>query len=268
MPWFRVDDGFYSSRKVTQIARADRWPAIGLWTIAGTWSAKELTDGFVPDYQLEELGGRVVDADNLVRVGLWVRVEGGYEFSNWGEYQPTKAEIEAQREKEAERKRKWRESRESQRESRGTDAGQDAGHQQASGPPDPTPPDPTRPGPAPLLVAPDRKPNVSASGTRLTDDWTPSPELLEWARAERTDLDPEKQADAFRDYWIAQPASKGRKSDWDRTFKNWIRNARGQSSGYQPKPSQSDKFHDTLALGREVQAELDALGGFELKGIA
>ena len=32
--------------------------------------------------------------------------------------------------------------------------------------------------------------------------------------------------------------------------------------------SQSEKFHDTLALGREVQAELDALGGFELKGIA
>lgn len=154
MPWFRVDDGFYSSRKVTQIARADRWPAIGLWTIAGTWSAKELTDGFVPDYQLEELGGRVVDADNLVRVGLWVRVEGGYEFSNWGEYQPTKAEIEAQREKEAERKRKWRESRESQRESRGTDAGRDAGHQAESGHPDPTPPDPARPGPAPLIDMP------------------------------------------------------------------------------------------------------------------
>lgn len=108
----------------------------------------------------------------------------------------------------------------------------------------------------------------SASGTRLTDDWTPSPELLTWARAERSDLDAEKQADAFRDYWMAQPGQRGRKSDWDRTFKNWIRNARGQSSGYAPKPSQSDKFHDTLALGREVQAELDALGGFELKGIA
>lgn len=156
MPWFRVDDGFYSSRKVTQIPRTDRWPAIGLWTIAGTWSAKELTDGFVPDYQLEELGGRVVDADNLVRVGLWVRVDGGYEFSNWGEYQPTKAEIEAQREKEAERKRKWRESRESQRESRGTDAGRDAGHQQASGHPDPTRPDPALPITTDVVTVPDR----------------------------------------------------------------------------------------------------------------
>ena len=145
MPWFRVDDGFYSSRKVTQIPRAERWGAIGLWTIAGTWSAKELTDGFIPDYQLEELGGRESDADNLVRTGLWLRVEGGFEFSNWGEYQPTKAETEAAREKEAERKRKWRESRQ---ESRGTDTGQDAGHQQASGHPDPTRPDPARPDPS------------------------------------------------------------------------------------------------------------------------
>ena len=168
MPWFRVDDGFYSSRKVTQIPRAERWPAIGLWTIAGTWSAKELTDGFVPDYQLEELGGRESDADKLVHVGLWVRVQGGYEFSNWGEYQPTKAEIEAQREKEAERKRKWRESRESQRESRGTDAGQDAGHQRVSGHPDPTRPDPTRPTSTDVDVS-SRRDDVDSLCTLLAD---------------------------------------------------------------------------------------------------
>lgn len=143
MPWFRVDDGFYSSRKVTQIPRSQRWSAIGLWTIAGTWSAKELTDGFVPDYQLDELGGLAADAESLVRVGLWDAVDGGFQFANWGEYQPTKKEVEESRKKEAERKRKWRESRD---QSRGTKPGRDAGQSAESEHPDPTRPDPTRPG--------------------------------------------------------------------------------------------------------------------------
>jgi hypothetical protein len=109
----------------------------------------------------------------------------------------------------------------------------------------------------------------TARGTRLSDSWLPSSELIEWARVERTDIDPVKEADAFRDYWLSQPAQRGVKLDWDRTFKNWIRNARGRG-GQPSKPSQSDKFHATLQMGRDLQAQLDAqaLAGSTLREIA
>lgn len=29
--------------------------------------------------------------------------------------------------------------------------------------------------------------------------------------------------DEFRDYWIAQPGQKGVKTDWDATWRNWVR---------------------------------------------
>ena len=39
MAWFKVDDGFHSSRKVLSIPRRSRLAAIGAWTIAGAWCA-------------------------------------------------------------------------------------------------------------------------------------------------------------------------------------------------------------------------------------
>lgn len=108
--WYKVDDGFHSSHKVLSIPRSVRLPAVGLWTLAGAWSADQELDGFIPGFMVTELGGtpRVVTA--LVKAGLWDEVDpDGYQYRNWGEYQPTRAELEASRAKEAERKRRYRE---------------------------------------------------------------------------------------------------------------------------------------------------------------
>ena len=110
MAWFKVDDGFHASHKVLVIPRSVRLPAVGLWTLAGAWSADQELDGFIPGFMVTELGGtpRVVAA--LVKAGLWDEVDpDGYKYRNWGEYQPTRAELEASRAKEAERKRRYRE---------------------------------------------------------------------------------------------------------------------------------------------------------------
>lgn len=64
----------------------------------------------------------------------------------------------------------------------------------------------------------------STRGSRLKEDWKPSDELLAWAKKERPDLVIERTIDTFVDYWVAVPGSKGVKNDWDRTFKNWVRN--------------------------------------------
>jgi len=52
----------------------------------------------------------------------------------------------------------------------------------------------------------------------LTDDWK------EFCRIERSDLDPQKVFDGFKDYWIAKPGQQGVKLDWLATWRNWVRN--------------------------------------------
>lgn len=70
-------------------------------------------------------------------------------------------------------------------------------------------------------------------GTRLPDDWQPSHELIEWAQQERPDLAYRLKGivEHFRDYWHSIPGAKGRKLNWDATFRNWVRNQRGQYGG-------------------------------------
>ncbi len=110
MAWFKLDDGFEAHPKVKALPRgAARLRAIGLWTLAGTWSARGATDGSIPAYMLAEIGGSKADADNLVRVGLWHAAGhacdrctqpdlGGYQFHDWAEFQPTREQRDAIRE--------------------------------------------------------------------------------------------------------------------------------------------------------------------------
>ncbi|WP_065961229.1 hypothetical protein [Curtobacterium sp. UCD-KPL2560] len=147
MPWFKVDDGLPSSRKVLGIPRRDRLAAIGLWTLGGAWSAKELQDGAVPSYMIVELGGTRRVAEALVTAGLWSRTSTGYSFVNWDEFQPTKADVVAAREKNAEKLRKWRRrNQEQNQEETGSVTGLQDGSDEVRNPaPVPSRPDPTSP---------------------------------------------------------------------------------------------------------------------------
>ena len=71
-------------------------------------------------------------------------------------------------------------------------------------------------------------------GTRLPADWVPTEDQIAFCKAERPDLNPTAVADRFRDFWIAQPGSKGVKLDWDATWRNWVRNEKaggGRAAG-------------------------------------
>lgn len=95
MPWFKVDDQLATHPKVSKAGLA----AMGLWVKAGSWCAQHLTDGFVPEYALSILTARRAHAEALVRSGLWIEVDGGWQFRDWLEYQPSKAHVEELREK-------------------------------------------------------------------------------------------------------------------------------------------------------------------------
>lgn len=96
MTWFKVDDSFYDHPKVFDAPDC----AVALWTRAGSWSARNLTDGYVPAGML----ARLCDdpdraAKELVDRGLWKRSRGGYQFHDWSAYQPMREEVQASREK-------------------------------------------------------------------------------------------------------------------------------------------------------------------------
>jgi hypothetical protein len=100
MTWFKVDDGLADHRKVRQLGR-DRLPAMGLWALSGSWAARELTDGFVPEEIVQRHDPKHRYARRLVDVGLWEHAkqdgEDGYQFHDWVDMQPTKVEVLAVR---------------------------------------------------------------------------------------------------------------------------------------------------------------------------
>lgn len=111
MTWFAVDDSFHGHPKLAELEAGKRFAeAIALWTMAGSWCAHHLTDGHVPAAQLRKLVPfqPTPAANELVRIGLWEVAEGGYQFRDWADYQPTREEVEARRAKSAARTRKSR----------------------------------------------------------------------------------------------------------------------------------------------------------------
>jgi len=93
MTWFRLDDGFADHPKVLRCSLA----AIGLWSKAGAWCAKHLTDGSVPSAAVSALGGSKRLADELVAADLWRREDGGYVFHEWLDHQPSRGQVIAKR---------------------------------------------------------------------------------------------------------------------------------------------------------------------------
>lgn len=110
--WFKVDDKLHSHSK--RHAAGPR--AMGLWVIAGSWSADQLTDGHVPRHMVAALGFTTRDASALVTAGLW-RIEGdGWRFHDWQAMNPTRQQVEDQRAANAVKLADWRARKKAEKE--------------------------------------------------------------------------------------------------------------------------------------------------------
>lgn len=116
MPWVRLDEEFPDHPKVVTAGPLAGW----LHVCALAYCNRHLTDGFIPRAQV----GRLVNfagiinldedpgpcdvrdmpdvspyelADRLVSLGVWERRQGGFAIHDFLDYQPSRAEIEAQR---------------------------------------------------------------------------------------------------------------------------------------------------------------------------
>jgi hypothetical protein len=126
MPWVRFDDQFPIHRKVDRLSDA----AYRLHTSAIFWSARNLTDGFVSEEDLDSVTARVRTparfAAECVNRDTWHEAgtpcasekcppapegETGWVIHDYWAYQPSKAQVLADRDAAARRQAKWRESK-------------------------------------------------------------------------------------------------------------------------------------------------------------
>lgn len=116
-----------------------------------------------------------------------------------------------------------------------------------------------------------QEPVRSPVGSRLPTDWVLPDEWRGWAERERPDVDVLRESRVFADYWVGQAGAKGRKADWQATWRNWIRRAQGRPragpNGQQPLGKQAQglmaleamKSGNRMAAGRDTGGASEAL---------
>ncbi len=92
-------------------------------------------------------------------------------------------------------------------------------------------------------------------GTRLPDDFAPTPEMAKWARENAPHVDPAREFDRFCDYWKAKPGRDGRKLDWLATWKNWMRNAEDRQGPRDRSDRQQQTDEMFIAAAARIAAQ-------------
>lgn len=271
MPWFKVDDGFHGHPKVMMLSPS----AIGLWLLAGTWSAQYLTDGLVPAGMVRRFGGTPEDAADLVDAALWHEADGGYQFHEWAEYQPLKSDVEAERAASRERMRAVRAKRkgvaaevvqENADDGAGVvrlNNGERSGDVRAnksvradvvlsasdsgSGEVRLTP---TQPSPTQSEVPNGTSGGARKRGSRIPEPFLVTADMREWAAGRVPLVDVDSSTERFVNHWRAKAGRDATKLDWLATWRNWlIRDQEDRAN--RTKLTPSERAAQTAAAGRE-----------------
>lgn len=255
MTWFKVDDSFYDHPKVFDAPDC----ALALWMRAGCWSARNLTDGFVP----AKLPARLCDdpdtaVKDLVDRGLWRRTKGGFQFHDWTDYQPS-----AERVKETRKKRAEAGSRGGKAKAAKQSASNllDGSQGDAKQNPAPTRPDPTSPngeGGSPAdadgaLFPPPEKPKKASRRkpeTPLSDTFTVTDDMRAWAAEHAPGVDVDRATTKFRNH---AEANDRRQRDWPAAWRNWLLNEKPTTGNAIARTSVTDqRVAGWIAMGAQA----------------
>lgn len=104
MVWARLDDQFHAHPKLAELDPDLMLAAVGLHTLVLSWCASQLTDGHVPAAQVRRLAGQPVEnlTAELVRVGLWEKATKAFIVHDYLDYNPSRAQVVAERERKSE----------------------------------------------------------------------------------------------------------------------------------------------------------------------
>lgn len=150
MTWLKKDDRYPEHRKIRRLSDG----AYRLHDTALCWAAKDETDGFISDDDLDEMQhGRKLRkyVPELVRACLWEPVAGGWTIHDFLHYNPSHQQLEAERAAARDRQARHRARKkgvntdESPDSNAVTNAVTNGDVTRESHPPVPYRPDPTRP---------------------------------------------------------------------------------------------------------------------------
>jgi hypothetical protein len=219
MPWFKVDDGAWSSPKFMRASA----PALALWLRAGSWSAQQLTDGAIALQFLPVFGGTLEAAEELVELGLWERHGPDFVFHDWHEYQPSRAVVLAER---AAARTRMANSRAAKHLKDASEQGANVRANNAGtfddGSPDVQAPRPSQPVP-PVHDSSSKSKGAAKRGSRIDSRFEITDELRAWARSETPLVNVDAALPEFVDYWASVPGDRGVKLDWVATWRNSMR---------------------------------------------
>jgi hypothetical protein len=103
--WVKIDDCASEHPKLARLSPA----GFGLWVAGICYCNRNLTDGYIPDSVARRLLGVDQDVvDGLVVAGAWMLADGGYQVHDYADWQRSREEVLADREKAAERARRHR----------------------------------------------------------------------------------------------------------------------------------------------------------------
>jgi hypothetical protein len=243
MAWFKVDDGFWSHPKTSELSDA----ATALWVRAGSWSAQHLTEGRVPYSALRFFRARRRSAMELVAAGLWSDAGDAFVFHSWADYQPSRSQVEARREAAKNRVNAWRE-----RQSNGVTDSSHAPESNAA-------PDPTHPDPSPVSTDVDTG-GARKRGTRIPDPFIVTGEMRAWAAERCPGVDVNLSTERFVNYWRAKAGKEATKVDWKRTWNNWLLNDQERAPGSRPSTVEHGRSVDDILRSRQDGTQLRAVG--------
>ena len=109
--WARFDDQFDRDEDIEDYGIPAS--ALGLFACSITFCSRRLTDGYVPLDKAQKLpgGDDEFNITKLLDAGWWTKVEDGYYVVSFLKYNPSKAEVEEQRDKKSQAGRMSGESR-------------------------------------------------------------------------------------------------------------------------------------------------------------
>jgi hypothetical protein len=249
MAWGRVDDSLAFHPKVMLAGNE----AMGLWVRALSYSCQQLTDGYITDQMVTVMGGQM-GSQALVECGLWHEVEGGYQFNDWADYQPSRESVLAERDAAKTRMSKFRgkvvtRSEDVRANERRTNEERTENERRLFGvgsalvrAPHPIPSHPTTTSNDVVVQAPLKR------GARIPDEFIVSPAMRAWAATSAPNVDVDRTTLKFVDYWRST-TKNATKVDWVATWRVWLMN---ESDRTQAKPTPEQRVRRIMALGNDL----------------
>lgn len=106
----------------------------------------------------------------------------------------------------------------------------------------------------------------AARGCRLPPEWQLTSDLREMALAINPRVNPENEAEKFRDFWLAKSGRDATKLDWAATWRNWIRRSTPTASVATARGSSESASDRVARINREAEARERISSGRIIEG--